>query len=91
MTRDDFLQPLLNGADASLFDDWEVVPGYIDGEHAATAVLKGTEIHFCIVPFITFSSSRAASCAQNSGASMMISSWMKATGRLKYRSLDGSA
>lgn len=48
MTREELLRPL--EVDPSAFDDWEVVPGYIDGEHAATAVLKGTEIHFGIVP-----------------------------------------
>lgn len=53
MTREELLQPLLDGTgelDSSVFDGWEVVPGYIDGEHAATALLKGTEIHFGIVP-----------------------------------------
>jgi hypothetical protein len=51
MTREELLRPLVAGEfDASVFDDWEVVPGYIDGKHAATAVLKGTEIHFGIVP-----------------------------------------
>ena len=51
MEREEILRPLLDGGlDASAFDDWEVVPGYIDGVHAATAVLKGTEIHFGIVP-----------------------------------------
>lgn len=50
MSRDELLQPLLEGLDGSAFADWEVVPGFIDGEHAATAVLKGTEIHFGIVP-----------------------------------------
>ena len=29
---------------------WHVVPHFVDGHHAATAVLKGTEIHFAIVP-----------------------------------------
>lgn len=53
MNRADLLQPLFSEAEAvdlSLFDDWEVIPGYIDGEHAATALVKGTEIHFGIVP-----------------------------------------
>ena len=53
MTREDLLQPLLasvGAVDASLFDEWEVVPGYIDGQHAATAIVKGTEIHFALVP-----------------------------------------
>lgn len=53
MTREELLQPVLDaagGADASAFTGWEVVPGYLDGQHAATAVVKGTEIHFAIVP-----------------------------------------
>lgn len=53
MTREEYLQPLLaavGGKDASVFDGWEVVPGFIDGEHAATAIIKGTEIHFALVP-----------------------------------------
>jgi hypothetical protein len=53
MTRAEFLQPLLERAgevDAFIFDDWEVIPGYIGGEHAATVILKGTEIHFGITP-----------------------------------------
>lgn len=53
MTRAELLQPLFDGIgefDASLFNDWEIIPGYIDGEHAATALLKGTEIHFGIAP-----------------------------------------
>lgn len=55
MDRAQYLQPLLEvvgEADASLFDGWEVVPGFIDGQHAATAVLQGTEIHFALTaPF----------------------------------------
>lgn len=53
MTRAELLRPLLEragGVDASIFDDWEVIPGYIHGEHAATAILNGTEIHFALVP-----------------------------------------
>lgn len=51
MTREQLLQPLLEGAGETsyhVFDDWQVVPSYIDGEHAATAVLHGTEIHFAV-------------------------------------------
>lgn len=53
MNRAELLQPLLERAgevDASIFDDWEVIPGYIRGEHAATVILKGTEVHFGITP-----------------------------------------
>lgn len=55
ISREEALEPLV-GPGATLdtvldaFKDWEVVPGFIDGKHAATAVLKGTEIHFGIVP-----------------------------------------
>lgn len=53
MTREELLEPVLDGLNAfspGVFKDWEVVPGFIDGEHAATAILKGTEIHFAVVP-----------------------------------------
>lgn len=53
MTREELLAPLFTDTEApdlSLLDDWEVIPGFIDGVHAATALLKGTEIHFGIVP-----------------------------------------
>ncbi len=30
--------------------DWEVVPVQLDGQHVGTAVMKGTEIHFALVP-----------------------------------------
>lgn len=53
MTREQYLRPILDavgGADASAFDGWTVVPGFIDGQHAATAVVNGTEIHFALVP-----------------------------------------
>lgn len=53
MTRAELLQPLLDTVgevDAAVFDGWDVVPGYIDGQHAATAIVKGTEIHIALVP-----------------------------------------
>lgn len=52
MTREELLQPLIgdSGFDASVFDGWDVIPGYVNGEHAVTVVLKGTEIHFGVVP-----------------------------------------
>lgn len=51
MTRETYLKTLFGeGADTSGLDDWEVVPGFIDGEHAATALIKGSEIHFGLVP-----------------------------------------
>ena len=30
--------------------DWEVVPLQLAGQHVGTAVMKGTEIHFALVP-----------------------------------------
>jgi hypothetical protein len=30
--------------------DWEVVPVQLAGQHVGTAVMKGTEIHFALVP-----------------------------------------
>jgi hypothetical protein len=53
MTREELFAPLfaeLGAVDLSLFDDWEAIPGFIDGQHAATALVKGTEIHFGIMP-----------------------------------------
>ena len=50
MTREELLRPLFADADTSLLLDWEVVPGYVDGQHAATAIVKGSEIHFGLVP-----------------------------------------
>ena len=53
MTRVELLQPLLavtGEADASIFDGWEVIPGYIRGEHAATVILNGTEVHLAVTP-----------------------------------------
>lgn len=53
LSRTELLRPVLDAAgtrDASVFDGWEVVPGFIDGTHAATAVVNGTEVHFAVVP-----------------------------------------
>ena len=50
MTREEALRPLLADADAIFFQGWDVVPGYINGQHAATAVIKGSEVHFGLVP-----------------------------------------
>lgn len=60
MTREALLEPIvkairqgtaLSGPDIlQFFSNWEVVPAHIDGQHVATAVLKGTEIHFALVP-----------------------------------------
>lgn len=32
------------------FKDWDALPLVIAGQHVATAVVKGTEIHFALVP-----------------------------------------
>lgn len=60
MTRDELLEPIvkyirqgtsLAGPDiVRFFEDWEVIPGYVNDEHVMTAVLKGTEIHVALVP-----------------------------------------
>ena len=53
MTREELLAPLfseVDGVDLSLLNDWEAIPYYVDGRHAATALVKGTEIHFGAVP-----------------------------------------
>jgi hypothetical protein len=31
-------------------EDWEVLPGYVEGELAWTMVAKGTEVHFALAP-----------------------------------------
>lgn len=59
MTNEKLLQPLvrairketnLSGPDIErFFADWEIVPAEIEGEHVATAAIKGTEIHFALV------------------------------------------
>ena len=53
MTCEQYLKPILDavpGADASAFDGWTVIPGFVDGQHVATAIVNGTEIHFALVP-----------------------------------------
>lgn len=58
MTREDALAPVVDAAVKgtgfsreqvlSFFADWDVYPVMVGEEHAATAVLKGTEIHFAL-------------------------------------------
>lgn len=51
MTREELLAPLqVSAPEADAFADWEIIPGFVGGEHVCTAVLKGTEIHFGLVP-----------------------------------------
>ena len=53
MTREELLAPILEavpGAAASAFDAWDVIPGYVNGEHVCTAIMSGAEIHFAIRP-----------------------------------------
>ena len=50
MRREELLRPITSVAEeAKAFESWEAVPGFIDGVHVCTALLKGTEIHFAIV------------------------------------------
>ena len=58
-TREQMLEPIVRsirrGTTFSRHDilnylaDWDTVPVDIDGEHVATAIVKGTEIHFALV------------------------------------------
>ena len=58
MTREELLEPIIRsirqGTSLSRFDilqhleDWEVVPHYDGEQHACTAVVKGSEIHFAV-------------------------------------------
>ena len=50
MNREELLRPITSLAEeVKAFNSWEAVPGFIDGVHVCTALLKGTEIHFAIV------------------------------------------
>jgi hypothetical protein len=50
MNREDLLRPLTSSAEeVRAFQSWDAVPGFIDGVHVCTALVKGTEIHFAIV------------------------------------------
>lgn len=59
LSRERVLEPIISsmrrGTPYSRFDildylkDWDAVPLEIDGEHVATAIVKGTEIHFALV------------------------------------------
>jgi hypothetical protein len=50
MNREELLRPITSLAEeVRAFESWDAVPGYIDGVHVCTALLKGTEIHFAIV------------------------------------------
>lgn len=60
MPREELLEPIISlirrgtslprNEIVRYLDDWEVLPMRIAGEHVATAVVKGTEIHFTLVP-----------------------------------------
>ena len=52
MDRESLLRPFAepSGYTVSIFDGWDVVPGYVDGVHVCTSILKGTEIHFFVLP-----------------------------------------
>jgi hypothetical protein len=50
--REQWLQPVIDavpGATAVDFADWEVIPGFLDGKHVCSAVMRGSEIHFAVV------------------------------------------
>lgn len=60
MTQDEILEPIvkavrqgtsLSGPEIRrFFQDWEAIPVQVNGRHVGTAVMKGTEIHFALVP-----------------------------------------
>jgi hypothetical protein len=60
MDREALLEPVISSIRAGTalsrfaileyFKDWDVVPYYEAGQHACTAVVKGTEIHFAVMP-----------------------------------------
>ena len=60
MTQDKILEPIvkavrqgtsLSGPEIrQFFQDWDAIPIQVDGCHVGTAVVKGTEIHFALVP-----------------------------------------
>ena len=60
MTREALLEPIVSsirkGAALSryqildYFADWEVIPFDFEGRHVCTMVVKGTEVHFALVP-----------------------------------------
>jgi hypothetical protein len=50
MNRQELLRPITSLAEeVEAFASWNAVPGFIDGVHVCTALLKGSEIHFAIV------------------------------------------
>ena len=53
LSRLELLSPLWDDCKEVLpnsFEGWEIIPGYIEQTHVATAILKGNEIHFGIKP-----------------------------------------
>ena len=51
ISRNELLKPLFDNCSEALpcdFNDWEIIPGYVNKVHVATAILKGNEIHFGI-------------------------------------------
>jgi hypothetical protein len=50
MNREELLRPLTSSAEeVRAFEAWDALPGFIDGVHVCTALMKGSEIHFAIV------------------------------------------
>ena len=50
MNRDELVSALVPpGCDPAVFDGWEMIPGFVKGQHVCTAALKGREIHFAVL------------------------------------------
>ena len=50
MNREDLLRPITSLAEeVRAFESWDAVPGFIDGVHVCTALIRGSEIHIAIV------------------------------------------
>ena len=60
MTREAFLEPIISSVRKGTalsrytildyFEDWDVFPFELDGQHVWTVVAKGTEVHFALAP-----------------------------------------
>lgn len=53
MDREALLTPFAKAAgdfSTSIFDGWDVVPGFVGDAHVCTSLIKGSEIHFYVIP-----------------------------------------
>jgi len=60
MTREALLEPIISSVRKGTalsrytildyFEDWDVLPFELDGQHVWTVVAKGTEVHFALAP-----------------------------------------